>query len=241
MSFMADFWSIAGKNGIRELVGQEILDHPEQFADRVTRSDGPFGSTRVTIDQQAINVATRDSSGVDFTLNEQADLSRWGTIDFSGTATLIQSYREQIFASLPPVDLLSRVGGDTHSFSAASPQLPLRGRATLAWQRGDIRIGVTANYASSYVMQILNNPYVARSTLDDKEVFENVSSSTLWDLQVNYVTSRTGWHRGWTTWTLGVRNLFDRAPSYRTDGVAFYSHFEDPRMRFIYFRVQQEW
>ena len=78
------------------------------------------------------------------------------------------------------------------------------------------------------------NPYANQD-------LETVSSSTLWDLQVNYITSRTGWRRGRTTWTLGVRNLFDRAPSYRTDGLAFYSHFEDPRMRFIYLRVQQEW
>lgn len=236
----ADFWSIDGKNGIRELLAQEILDHPALFGDRVTRTPTSFG-TAITIDDRPINLASQSSSGLDLTLNGHADYSRFGVFDFSSTATFVHSYREQIFASEPPIDLLSRVGGQNHGFSAPSPQLPLRGRATLSWEKGSFRIGVTANYTSPYIAQI-PSPLPGRgSTLSSNKDFETVSSSTLWDLQLNYVTWRTGWRRGRTTWSLGVRNLFDRAPSYRADGLAFYSHFEDPRMRFIYLRVQQEW
>ena len=242
LSFTADFWSIEGKNGIRVLLPQEILDHPELFADRVTHTVlDSFGYTRVTIDDRPINLATENSSGVDLALNGHSDFSRYGTVDFSATATLVQSYREQVFASTPPVDLLSHVGGSNRSLSAASPQLPVRGRATLGWEKGNIRIGVTANYTSSYIAQTVKTASGQGSTLNNNQDFEDVSSSTLWDLQLNYATSHLSWGRGRTTWTLGVRNLFDRAPSYRSDGVAFYSHFEDPRMRFVYLRVLQEW
>jgi outer membrane receptor protein involved in Fe transport len=70
-----------------------------------------------------------------------------------------------------------------------------------------------------------------------------IGSSTLWDLQVGYAVSgrREAGLRRWlagTSWTLGVRNLFDTEPPYRSDGTGFYSRFDDPRMRFVYVRAQ---
>lgn len=241
LSLTVDYWSIEGKNGIRLLLPQEILDHPNLFPDRITQTLDLSERVRVTIDDRPINLATESSSGIDLTLNGRCDLRRYGGLEFSGTATRVQSHREQVFVSEPPVDLLSRVGGTYRTWSAASPQLPLRGRATLAWEKENLRIGLTANYASPYVGQTVKRVPGLPTTLKNNQDFETVSSSTIWDLQLNYVTPHTRWIRARTTWTLGVRNLFDRAPAYRYDGVAFYSHFEDPRMRFIYLRVQQEW
>lgn len=240
VSVIVDFWSIEGKNGIRALLPQEILDHPELFADRVTRTATSSGMS-IAIDNRPMNLASQSSSGIDLSLNARTDFSCFGVFDFFSTATFVRSYREEIFASGPTVDLLSRVGGANQGFSASSPQLPLRGRATLGWEKGSFRVGVTASYISPYIAQTPIAQPGRGDTLTSNQDFETVSSSTLWDLQLNYVTSHTSWGRGRTTWALGVRNLFDRAPSYRTDGVAFYSHFEDPRMRFIYLRVQQEW
>lgn len=238
ISLTADFWSIKAKNGIRNVLPQEILDNPDLFPGRVSRITDPItGTTLVRIDARGANVARDSSAGVDLAFNWHATSPRLGDLDFSSTATLVNSYEEQVLASSPPVSLLSRVGGNQRYGSASSPLLPARGRATLAWEKKNVRVGVTANYLSAYIVQAPGrgtNPYANQD-------FEKVSSSTLWDLQLNYVTSRASWGRGRTTLTLGVRNLFDRAPSYQTDGVAFYSHFEDPRMRFIYLRVQQEW
>ena len=69
-----------------------------------------------------------------------------------------------------------------------------------------------------------------------------IGSSMRWDLQAGYtVSGKTGTWRAWladTTWTLGVRNVFDRAPAPQSDGTSFYSRLDDPRMRFVYGRVQ---
>jgi outer membrane receptor protein involved in Fe transport len=67
---------------------------------------------------------------------------------------------------------------------------------------------------------------------------DHIPSSLLWDLQITYLPQGVHWLAD-STFTLGVRNLFDRMPPFRSDGVSFYSRFDDPRMRFVYLRAEK--
>jgi outer membrane receptor protein involved in Fe transport len=77
-----------------------------------------------------------------------------------------------------------------------------------------------------------------------------VDNSLTTNLQFAYTRpaefGATGW-RGFlqgTQWTLGVNNLFDREPPYvfNPGGQSFrsfYSTFDDPRGRYLYFKVKK--
>ena len=114
----------------------------------------------------------------------------------------------------------------------ASVESP-RSRVTLAWQRGPWLASVTTSYTPPYHTEsTAPTPGGLSATGIDGEL---ISSSTRWDLQLGYTVRRDGAmarRYGWlvdTTWTLGVRNVFDREPPARSDGTSFYSRFDDPR------------
>lgn len=248
ISFSADAWQIEDRNAFRTPFPQEMLDQPALFPGAITRA-APFPGEsvgRVTqIDNRAYNIASVQSSGLDLAGRWrflETQRSRW---EASVDATLTRKYTEQ-FGSDPAVDRTGAVGGRFRGNTADSPLLPVRGRATIAWQKGALRVAVSARHNSGYdVYTVAQQPRTA-ATAADTALSGHVAPSTLFDLQITYGPTARPRHSilrffGRTTWSLGVRNLFDQMPAYRFDGVSFYNHFEDPRMRFVYLRVEQDW
>lgn len=252
--FSADAWRIHVRDGIRVLRAQEAVDHEAEVPGVVERYEEipppavpPHlpGDIRL-IDGRPLNFAETWSEGVDLSAMFPLGATRAGQFALAMRATYVRRYDERLFAGEPPADLRGVVSGDNRGFGAASPLLPKRGSVTLLWSRDRWRASVTGRYLSPYTAKTLYTVPRGESTTF-AEVFDvsGVGSSAVWDVQlIRQAPERrdgNAWDRafGAMTWTFGVRNLFDRMPPYRADGVAFYSRFDDPRMRFVYVRIQR--
>lgn len=240
-----DAWSITMRDRLRAPTAQELVDHADFFPGKIERAlpqswelalgwDGPV--TRV--DLRPVHVARLEAGGVDIAFRYRFPESRAGNFSLNAQAETVQRYEEQLIPGTQPVDKVGTVADASSGGLMESAVVTPRGRATLAWQRGPWFASATANYAPPYRTESTTpTPALPAATGVDGEF---VGSSTRWDLQVGYTPRarrRAAWLSG-TTWMLGVRNIFDRAPPHRSDGTSFYSRFDDPRMRFIYARVQ---
>jgi outer membrane receptor protein involved in Fe transport len=73
-----------------------------------------------------------------------------------------------------------------------------------------------------------------------------IGSATLFDLQFSYkipYSQASGrgvrdWVSG-TQWTLGIENVLNKEPEFRTDRFGFYSRYENPRQRYVSFSIKK--
>jgi outer membrane receptor protein involved in Fe transport len=181
------------------------------------------------------------ADGVDVGVRYRLRPLRTGTFTFNGQLEIVERYEEQFLRATPAVDKVDVVADSSSGGLMESAVVSPRARASLAWQRG----AWSAALGMSYTPQYRTETTTPTATLPGATGLDGdfIGSSTRWDLQVGYSVGpkREGSWRDWladTTWTLGVRNLLDTEPPYRSDGTSFYSRFDDPRMRFLYLRAQ---
>ena len=242
-----DAWSIDMRDHLRAPTFQELLTYADYFPRRVTRAlplgweialgwPGPV----TEIDARPLQVTRLESAGIDLAFRYRLPPWRAGTFTLSGQLETVRRYREQFLPQTAAVDKVNVIADATAEGLMESAVVSPRGRASLAWQRAAWFGSITAGYTPRYQTETTRpTPALPNATGVDGDW---IGSSLRWDLQLGYAIPReTRFARSWfsaTTWTLGVRNVFDRSPAPRADGTSFYSRLEDPRMRFIYGRVQ---
>ncbi len=98
---------------------------------------------------------------------------------------------------------------------------------TVNWNYGSWDVALAQNFQKHY--------HDTAGNLDDEENVRDVASYIVYDGQATW-SGIKGWK-----FTLGVRNLFDRAPPYVNTNAAFQSGYDpqyaDPRGRYVYGRV----
>lgn len=242
-----DAWSITMRDRLRTPTVQELASHPDYFSGKIER-EAPLGwelalgwsGPLKRVDLRPVRVSHLRSDGADFAFRYQAPATRAGTFTLSGQVETVWRYEEQLLPVTPAVNKVNVVTDGAADGLMDSAVVSPRGRATLAWQRTAWFASVTAAYTPRYQSES-TTPTAALPSATGLDG-DWIGSSVRWDFQGGYTVPRAT--RGalhWlsdTTWTLGVRNVFDRAPAPRSDGTAFYSRLDDPRMRFVYGRVQ---
>jgi iron complex outermembrane recepter protein len=243
-----DAWSIAAKNRTRAPSLQEIASAPELFPGRLERAPPTpeeiahgWAGVVTGVDLRAAQVASLRMEGLDFSCRYRLPQFAIGQFTLGTQWEAVRRCEEQLVATSPTLDKVNVVADTTIGLVDSAVVSP-RGRATLGWEHGAWAAFVEASYSPPYRTKSTTASAAQPSAngLDG----DFIGSSTRWNLQLSHTFKRNREARGvrrWlagTTWTLGVRNLFDRAPPYRSDGTAFYSRFDDPRLRFIYVRAQ---
>jgi iron complex outermembrane receptor protein len=242
-----DAWSIAMRDRLRTPTVQELVSYADYFKDRVEREIplswevalGWAGPPK-RVDLRPVRATRLRSDGADVAFRYQLPPTRVGNFSVSGQLETVWRYEEQFLPVTAVVDKVNVVTDGTSDGLMESAVVSPRGRMTLAWQGTAWFASATAAYTPHYHSETTTpTDALPGATGVDGEW---IGSSTRWDMQVGYTVPRgPRGARGWladTTWTLGVRNVFDRAPAARSDGTSFYSRLEDPRMRFVYGRVQ---
>ncbi len=241
LTLTVDYWDIEKLDAVRTTFPEEVVNNPDLFPGRVVRAapsatdiaNGWLGEV-TSIDWRPINVGITRTDGIDFKARYTRDIADLGTFTYFGVATWTNSFRDQVFVTNPWVERVN---------SSGSP-LRWRGNSSIFWEKNRWTAGVTATYINSYHANTTTPSavYPTGNGLDG----DRIASATLWDLQVSYhVPAGRGIDRGWqswlndTKWTLGVRNVFDKEPAFRTDIYSYYSRYEDPRQRYVTLSVRK--
>lgn len=243
-----DAWSIAMKNRQRMPTVQEMVEHEDYFPGKIERGvpqtweallgwSGPV--TRA--DLRPVPITRLSAEGIDVAFRYRLPPLPAGTFALHGQLEIVSRYDEQFLPVTSAVNKIDVVADASSGGLMEAAVVSPRARATLAWQRGRWSASLSAAYTPRYQTDTTTpTPTLpGASGLDG----DYIGSSIRWDLQASHTLApgrAAGWLR-WladSTWTLGVRNVFDKAPPYRSDGRSFYSRFDDPLMRWLYVRVQ---
>lgn len=243
-----DAWSISMKDRLRAPTVQEIVSHADYFPGKLLRGTpqpwesllGWAGPVSV-VDLRPVHVTRLRAEGVDLTARYRLPTTPVGTFTMGSQLEIVSRYEEQFLPSAAAVDKVDIVADASSGGLMESAVVSPRTRASVSWRQRGWFGSLAASYTPRYRTESTKpTPALPSASGIDGDT---IGSSTRWDLQLGYEVrpNRDPGLRRWlsdSTWTLGVRNLFDTAPPYRSDGTSFYSRFEDPRMRFVYVRTQ---
>jgi len=242
LTFTADYWTIEKEDAIRVINGPfVVVADPESYPGRLERSpaspadiaNGWLGPVTL-INWTPVNVGFTKTEGTDFRVRYLHDAGSAGQFTFLTTASWTNSFRDQILPINPIVERVS---------SSGNP-LRWRGNASLFWERKELTAGLTARYVDDYSADsTVPSPAFPTATGFDGE---RIPSATLFDLQISYKFAyRQSSGRGvqdWvggTQWTLGIENVLNKEPEFRTDRFGFYSRYENPRQRYVYLQIKK--
>ncbi|MBI2513955.1 MAG: TonB-dependent receptor [Opitutae bacterium] len=237
LRFSIDYWDIKKHDAIRSPSFSDLLLNEGEFPDRITRAapipDDPAGwaGPITAFDTRMINMALVQTDGYDLNASYRAQTRALGEITFSSRATYTDKVRSRVSPAARPVE---RVGTNEGA-------LNWRGTASLFWEKGAWRAGVTARYIDSFHTSTTapSTQYPTASGADGA----HIASDLTWDFQVGYRVAYGNQKRGWrgilsgTAWRLVVNNAFNRMPPWYSSG--YYSRFSDPRMRYISLEVKK--
>lgn len=177
-----------------------------------------FGATSLSaigaiIDSQVLNLSRVKTDGVDLRVINRMERGRT-TIEPGLDATIILHLDTQFTSSTPPAEILNTIYNP--------PRARIRGHLFIS--RNPFSIAAFVNFVNSYTNNT-TTPYTP------------ISSWTTVDLSGTYSCDRCrGFLRGFSA-TLGILNLFNRAPPYATNGSGFAVNYDganaSPLGRFI--------
>ncbi len=231
--FSASYWNTLIDGRIANFLPALVLANESLFPQRVIRraptpADVAAGLPGVidTIDASRINFGRTTTDGVDIALNfdRQTQLGRW---HWDLSATWVDDYDA---VQVPNTPVVERVG----VASLDGTITRWRGTSTLGWSNEGWGTSLTARYIDSY----------ADRTAFGEDRGRTIPSQVLLDAQVSLAAGAVfggGWSDGLKL-TLGVVNLFDKAPPFAE---LFYSlgydlSQGDLRQRFGYLRAAYE-
>jgi iron complex outermembrane receptor protein len=165
------------------------------------------------VDNRSINIAYFRSAAFDYQLRYSRKFARAGSFDLNANVTKQDKYEAIPRPGLPPTTTTNNI------------LRPLRGVASLDWNKWGLGLGATAVYQEGYRTSATSASTATRSTL-------------LWHARASYSFDQGELHaRGGRLdrWTRGLRlnvavqNLLNEEPSFTTTGAA--SGAIDPRLR----------
>jgi iron complex outermembrane recepter protein len=223
VSIGLDYWNIDKRNVIGSLDDGLIFEHFDVYGQsNVIR--GPVdpaypnlpGPIQTLIEYNQ-NVGNQQTSGIDVSLRARSPAASWGRLALQLDGTYINKWIEAL-NGLPAESFAGRHG-------PFGPVPRWRHYASLQWEYGAWRATVAQTFQSGYTdanRDVNDNP-------------RNVGTYSVWDLQGTY----SGWRN--TTLTLGIKNIFDRAPPFTNQTNSFQVGYEplygDPRGRTFYARL----
>jgi iron complex outermembrane receptor protein len=207
-SMTVDYWNIQLEDLVERLTEQQIFDNAETYRDLfTTKTNLATGQEFLAIIQAAVNVGTRDQSGIDYALNQGFDLG-WGQLDLGLQGTYVMESESSLSGSS-----LGRFGNDDGVVFRNVINL------LVTLYHGDFTHTLFTNYRSGYLDQVqvveLLGTGVPLGQGPDVEVQLEVPTYMTTDYNLRYMLldDKLGL-------TFGVSNLLDEEPplSLRVSG-----------------------
>jgi iron complex outermembrane receptor protein len=219
-SIGVDYWKINKTNTIGALTDRQIFTNFDLFeATHIVRTAAPGSPLPGPIEKVieiTENLGDLWTSGIDVDLNLRGPVTSFGRLSFTLNGTYVDKWQQQ----LDGVHYLAAVG---RSIVGAVPRW--RHYATLYWNYGPWTATLAQVYSSGYTEVNPTTPNNERK----------VGTYDIWNLQGTYSGLKN------TMLTLGIKNLFDRAPPFSNQNeqglVMFDPRYADPRGRLFYAQI----
>ena len=221
-TFSMDLWKIERAGTVtvdhqdvlnRDFAGETLL--PGESVQR------DAGGNIILVNGVFRNLGNSEIQGVDFATSYVLPTDTMGRFDVSLNATYTDSYKIQQFPGAPFFEYIGE--GTDILFDNATGQvstpgigddayLDWKGQLILDWSKDSWSASLTGRYTAGF-RDFTGNFDPSNPT--DPANIRQVSSILTWDAQLNY----TAWARqdawyGDTRLTLGIRNMFDKAPPF---------------------------
>ncbi len=192
-----------------------------RFAERVVRNaDGNINR----ILSSSLNLGKRDVGGLDFTLEYQLPETPVGFLEITLNATHIAHFKEQLD---PESNTIDKAGTFSDEASAGSGALPdWKANLGLHWRNQHTQFSYSIHYVSDL-----------KETIPILDTQRTISSWDVHNLQLSYLGE-------WSLWTrisLGINNLFDKAPPF--SAAAFNDSYDsrtyDITGRYLYLQLNK--
>jgi len=229
----ADWYKTTKHNNITSPGSQFLVDEEAYFPGRVIRAPAepgdPYGvGPIISLNRQSMNALMLETSGLDLAVRYLWKGGNFGNINTILNATLADYYRTQTSVTS---GIVNRKG-----IPANSGPIDRRINGTLIWTRKAWTLGWSSQYYSGYNLNPTGTTNIRR------QGSSRVASQIYHDVYVRYRVESRG-HRSrifaGMEFTLGTKNLFDKAPPMDMSRGDYYSTFGDPRGRRIYANVKK--
>ncbi|QYJ80590.1 TonB-dependent receptor [Shewanella acanthi] len=185
-----DYWIVDISNIVSSPSAQYILDHEDAYADKVFRD---ANGKLLLVNTQAINMASRETSGIDFSVGYRYELTNYGELSARFEGSYMLKWDEQLTPDSETLDLID--GEDS------APQL--RANLNLGWAYNDFSSNILIKYIDG--MNGYNMDYfIEKGYNEDYPV--TVKSHTEVNLAASYILTDGVKLSG------GVNNLFNEGP-----------------------------
>jgi iron complex outermembrane recepter protein len=227
---------------------QDVINWEAFFPERVQRAAASPADQAANrpgqitgLNTTPINVARLVTTGIDFKFDYQIPTQSYGRFAVSADGTMGRSFRNLTVAGANWVETVGDIGNGMSVY----PPLHLRGKLGLHWEQEHYSVTWAGRYTDRYI----TNTTVASAAFPTKTGYDggSINASFTMDLQFTYAVpyrmnarqrGLAAWLGG-TRWTLGCLNILDQRPPYLTNGLGWYSLFEDPRQRFAYVEIRK--
>ncbi len=209
--------NIIGTPNVNYIIEQNVLNG--SFPDRVTR--GPTGDVTQVIAVRD-NLLNQEIKGLDVGLTYVTSMHSWGRLNLQGNLTYLNSFKQSPAPGVPEVE---DVGTYEQSYGTLAR---FRANGLVTWSLGNVSV----SYNGRFVGAVVNDDSLV---VDGKHL--RTSEYLQHDLQVSVDIKP-----GDMTFTLGVRNIFDRMPPFIEGNYdnAFDASTFDSIGRFFYTSVQKK-
>lgn len=208
-----DFWWIQLKHQISGLDDSLIFANPAKYAGLFHRA--PDGSLSIDgsqcpgancgyVSDLTANLGGVNTNGIDINANYRLRAGDVGNFTFNLNGTYVTKYEYQTEEGSA---FLQNVGVYGGGIVSGGPVFRWQHALNAAWSRGNWGLGLVNHYKSGYVDQDPSNTVASYSTWDMYGTWQPIKAISM---------------------TLGVRNMFDKAPPYSNQGATFQVGY-DPR------------
>lgn len=216
LSFGVDYFDFQQENLIARLTAAQILANTAAFGNLIVRNPAAPGETVGTISHVVTtwqNLTVGEYKGYDLNLRWVLPRNELGEFRLDVSATYLSSFEGTAATGA----LIDNDGNYNNPLT--------RGSGTLAWKKGDWAASLFVTYIGSY------------STLNSGRVgLPDVGRQVVYNPQVAY---KGFWH---STVTIGVRNVFDKAPPVdASDSKLANENLNLVEPAFWYVRWSKEW
>jgi iron complex outermembrane receptor protein len=149
------------------------------------------------VDAITQNISTFETSGIDFDVN-WSDKVAGGLLTLRLDGTYLDKYSYQVQEGVAPLELAGKFGADTNLAGRIAAFSKVRTNLTASYKVDDIAVSWTSRYQSG----------VDDINYSESDLSSSVGSYIYHDMQASYFFNAE------TTFTFGIRNLFDKQPPY---------------------------
>jgi outer membrane receptor protein involved in Fe transport len=234
LTMTVDYWRTEKTDAIIRTNFVQLLSQLADFQDFVTRGPASpedmangWAGPVTNIFTGPVNISSLETDGADMTVRYDRDLGAFGMLMFNTNAVFTNHFQTRNLPSSPLVET-----------AGAGGPIRWRGYASVSWNRAALGATLTGRYVGEF----------SSSTTTPTPAFPNASgldgdkipAFINYDLQLTYeVRGAQGGMFQWlvddSRWTLGINNLFDKAPTLISNTQSgFYNRQVDPRQRFAY-------